>query len=134
VSAHMGLDALDRLALIADRLLAMKAEGLTMRAIADRLNAEGIASPARGAWQAECSPRHCAVGRRDRASTLSDSFLHIWAGDVFPASKSPRGRDLRSTINLSHQVRSMSPSGHGIAQGGVPGERDLLSEFEFRSS
>jgi DNA invertase Pin-like site-specific DNA recombinase len=45
-------EALDRLAPLADRLLALKAEGLTMRAIADRLNAEGVASPAGGAWQA----------------------------------------------------------------------------------
>ena len=36
---------------MSDRLRALKAEGLTMRAIADRLNAEGLMSPAGGAWQ-----------------------------------------------------------------------------------
>jgi len=45
-------EALDRLAPIADRLQALKAEGVTMRAIADRLNAEGVTSPAGGLWQA----------------------------------------------------------------------------------
>ena len=45
-------EALDRLAPVADRLRAMKAEGLTMRAIADGLNAERVTSPAGGMWQA----------------------------------------------------------------------------------
>jgi DNA invertase Pin-like site-specific DNA recombinase len=45
-------EALDRLASVAGRLQALKAEGLTMRAIADRLNGEGIASPGGGVWQA----------------------------------------------------------------------------------
>ena len=44
-------EALDRLTPVSDRLRALKAEGLTMRAIADRLNAEGLMSPAGGAWQ-----------------------------------------------------------------------------------
>jgi hypothetical protein len=44
-------EALERLAGVADRLRALKAEGLTVRAIADRLNAEGVLSPAGGAWQ-----------------------------------------------------------------------------------
>ena len=45
-------EALERLAPLADRLRALKAEGLTMRAIADRLNADGVMSPAGGTWQA----------------------------------------------------------------------------------
>jgi DNA invertase Pin-like site-specific DNA recombinase len=45
-------EALERLAGVADRLSALKAEGLTVRAIAERLNAEGVLSPAGGAWQA----------------------------------------------------------------------------------
>lgn len=45
-------EALNRLAAVRDRLAALKAEGLTVRAIADRLNAECIASPAGRAWQA----------------------------------------------------------------------------------
>jgi DNA invertase Pin-like site-specific DNA recombinase len=44
-------EALDRLAPLADRLQALKAEGLTMRAIAERLNAEGVLSPAGAGWQ-----------------------------------------------------------------------------------
>ncbi len=44
-------EALDRLTPLADRLMALKAAGLTMRAIADCLNAEGLMSPAGGAWQ-----------------------------------------------------------------------------------
>jgi DNA invertase Pin-like site-specific DNA recombinase len=43
--------ALDRLTPVSARLRALKAEGLTMRAVADRLNAEGLVSPAGGAWQ-----------------------------------------------------------------------------------
>ncbi len=46
------VEALDRLVPLADRLRAMRHEGLTMRAIADRLNAEGVVSPAGGVWQA----------------------------------------------------------------------------------
>jgi DNA invertase Pin-like site-specific DNA recombinase len=45
------VEALERLAAVGDRLTALKAEGLTMRAIADRLNTEGLVSPAGGAWQ-----------------------------------------------------------------------------------
>jgi DNA invertase Pin-like site-specific DNA recombinase len=45
-------EALARLAGVADRLRALKAEGLTVRAIAKRLNAEGVLSPAGVAWQA----------------------------------------------------------------------------------
>ena len=46
------VEAVDRLAPIADRLRSLKSEGLTMRAIADRLNAEEVGSPAGGTWQA----------------------------------------------------------------------------------
>jgi DNA invertase Pin-like site-specific DNA recombinase len=45
-------EALHRLAPVAERLRALKAEGLTVRAIADRLNSEGLLSPAGAAWQA----------------------------------------------------------------------------------
>ncbi len=44
-------EALERLAGVADRLMALKAEGLTVRAIADRQNAEGVLSSAGAAWQ-----------------------------------------------------------------------------------
>ena len=43
-------EAVDRLAPIADRLRAFKAEGLTLRRIADTLNADGIASPGGASW------------------------------------------------------------------------------------
>lgn len=43
-------EAVDRLAPIAERLRAFKAEGLTLRRIADALNAEGIASPGGASW------------------------------------------------------------------------------------
>lgn len=44
-------EPLDRLAPVAASLTALKAEGLTVRAIAEQLNAEGVFSPAGGAWQ-----------------------------------------------------------------------------------
>src|SRR5271167_4771202 len=44
-------EALDRLMPVADRLRALKAERLTVRTIAARLNAEGVVSPSGGAWQ-----------------------------------------------------------------------------------
>lgn len=44
-------EALDRLTPVSDRLRALETEGLTVRAIADRLNAEGLVSPAGGVWQ-----------------------------------------------------------------------------------
>ena len=43
-------EAVDRLAPIAERLRAFKAEGLTLRCIADTLNADGIASPGGASW------------------------------------------------------------------------------------
>ena len=43
-------EAVDRLAPIAARLRAFKAEGLTLRRIADTLNADGIASPGGASW------------------------------------------------------------------------------------
>jgi DNA invertase Pin-like site-specific DNA recombinase len=43
-------EAVDRLAPIAERLRAFKAEGLTLRRIADTLNADGIASPGGASW------------------------------------------------------------------------------------
>jgi DNA invertase Pin-like site-specific DNA recombinase len=43
-------EAVDRLAPIAERLRAFKAEGLTLRRIAETLNAEGIASPGGASW------------------------------------------------------------------------------------
>jgi DNA invertase Pin-like site-specific DNA recombinase len=43
-------EAVDRLAPIADRLRAFKAEGLTLRRIAETLNADGIASPGGASW------------------------------------------------------------------------------------
>jgi DNA invertase Pin-like site-specific DNA recombinase len=43
-------EAVDRLAPIADRLRALKAEGLTMRRIAEALNADGVPSPGGGSW------------------------------------------------------------------------------------
>ena len=43
-------EAVDRLAPIAERLRAFKAEGLTLRRIADALNADGIASPGGASW------------------------------------------------------------------------------------
>ena len=45
-------EALDRLAPVAGRLRALKAEELPIRVIAERLNADGILSPAGGVWQA----------------------------------------------------------------------------------
>jgi DNA invertase Pin-like site-specific DNA recombinase len=44
--------ALARLEPIADQLRAMKAEGLSVRGIAGKLNADGIASPGGGRWTA----------------------------------------------------------------------------------
>ena len=43
-------EAVDRLAPIADRLRAYRAEGLTMRRIADALNADGVPSPGGASW------------------------------------------------------------------------------------
>ena len=43
-------EAVERLAPIADRLRALKASGLSVRAIAATLNDEGVKSPAGGAW------------------------------------------------------------------------------------
>ena len=43
-------EAVDRLAPIAERLRGFKAEGLTLRRIADTLNADGIASPGGASW------------------------------------------------------------------------------------
>ena len=43
-------EAVDRLAPIADRLRAFKAEGLTLRRIAEVLNADGVPSPAGASW------------------------------------------------------------------------------------
>ena len=43
-------EAADRLAPIAERLRGFKAEGLTLRRIADALNADGIASPGGASW------------------------------------------------------------------------------------
>jgi DNA invertase Pin-like site-specific DNA recombinase len=45
-------EARERLAPISERLQTLKTEGLSVRAIADRLNAEGLMSPAGGVWQA----------------------------------------------------------------------------------
>jgi DNA invertase Pin-like site-specific DNA recombinase len=62
-------EAVDRLAPVTDRLRALKAEGLTMRAIAQRLNAEGVVSPAGGTWQSGNVHRALArlKGRADAA-------------------------------------------------------------------
>jgi len=49
-----------------------KAEGLTIRAIAERLNAEGVASPAVGAWQS--GNVHRALSGRGRRN---DSDLRV---------------------------------------------------------
>ena len=43
-------EAVDRLAPIADRLRAFKAEGLTLRRIAEALNADGVPSPGGASW------------------------------------------------------------------------------------
>lgn len=43
-------EALDRLAPIAERLRAFKAEGLTLRHIAEALNADGVPSPGGASW------------------------------------------------------------------------------------
>jgi DNA invertase Pin-like site-specific DNA recombinase len=45
-------EARDRLGPIADRLLTMRAEGLSLRKMADRLNAEGIPTTGGGTWRA----------------------------------------------------------------------------------
>jgi DNA invertase Pin-like site-specific DNA recombinase len=54
-------EAMERLVPIADRLKALKASGLSVRRIADTLNAEGIASPAGGSWHV--ANVHRALGR-----------------------------------------------------------------------
>jgi hypothetical protein len=51
--------------------MALKAEGLTMRAIADRLNREGIMLPAGGTWQA--GNVHRALARLSRAKFIRDN-------------------------------------------------------------
>jgi DNA invertase Pin-like site-specific DNA recombinase len=45
-------DALVRVAPVADRLRALRAEGLSLRKIADRLNGDGIPSPGGVSWGA----------------------------------------------------------------------------------
>jgi hypothetical protein len=45
-------DALVRLAPVRDRLARLRAEGLSIRRIAETLNAEGVASPGGGKWHA----------------------------------------------------------------------------------
>jgi DNA invertase Pin-like site-specific DNA recombinase len=53
--------ATERLAPIADRLLALKASGQSVRGIAATLNAEGVPSPAGGRWH--IASVHRALGR-----------------------------------------------------------------------
>lgn len=43
-------EAVDRLAPIAERLRTFKAEGLTLRRIAEALNADGVPSPGGASW------------------------------------------------------------------------------------
>jgi len=50
LAAQHKADALARVAPLAERLTAYRAEGLALRAIADRLNADGVPSPAGGRW------------------------------------------------------------------------------------
>ena len=45
-------DALARIAPVADRLRALRADGLSLRRIADTLNGEGITSPGGASWGA----------------------------------------------------------------------------------
>jgi DNA invertase Pin-like site-specific DNA recombinase len=54
-------EAKARLAPLSGRLLAMRAEGLTVRRIAETLNAEGVASPGGGRWHV--ASVHRALGR-----------------------------------------------------------------------
>lgn len=52
LAARHKAEALDRVAPIAGRLRALRAEGLSLRKIADRLNGEGIPSPGGASWGA----------------------------------------------------------------------------------